>query len=1045
MSQSLSVSPYSLQLPAGYSLPAGTSTSGSGTSPSSSASAAGDVVSISSSYDAGSFTAASGDVFNLSGLFQAQVGTASGATGYQVALGDGGGQLLLDGVAVTNQTSFTAAQFSQLTYVAGPNGDQQSIVVAAQTGTQLASGALIDQVDSPAVQLTANVTGTVSLNAAAALASNPGGADASTVSLAQSAAIFSGLTGTARPTLAAQGNFTAVAGDTYQLSSLFQASAPNGSSIAGYRVALGAGGGELLLNGAAVTGQTSFTAAQFADLTYVAGPNGDQQSLTVAAQTGTLLASGAITGEVDSQPVQISASVTGARSLNADTALVTNPSGTDTATASLVQSADIFSGLTGSTRPTVTTQGNFTAAVGDVYNVASLFSASAANGGSIAGYRVALGAGGGELLLNGVAVANQTSFTAAQFAQLTYVAGPNGDQQTLTVAAQTGTLLPSGAITGEVDSQPVQISASVTGTRSINVAGALVGNPSGADASTTALAQSADIFSGLTGTTRPTLATQGNFTAVAGDVYTLSSLFKATAPAGNSIAGYRVALGDGGGELLLNGVAVTNQTSFTAAQFAELTYVAGPNGDQQSLTVAAQTGTLLASGAIVGEVDSQAEQIAASVTGTRSLNATAALASNPSGTDTATASLVQSADIFSGLTGTARPTLATVGNITAASGDVYNVDSLFKATAPAGTSIVGYRVALGAGGGQLLLNGVAVTSQTSFTAAQFSQLTYVAGPNGDQQSLTIAAQTGTLLASGAITGEVDSQATQISTSVTGERSINAEGALASNPSGTDTAVAAVVQSADIFSGLIGTTRPTLKTIATAEPSADLATLAAATGAFASSSNASAASSTNLAAFDPTDVGEFDLARRVHEPRRIACHSTGAAGRNRCRCVRDRGRVYRAGGGHHSIRDGAEAVSVPEPRHAALERICSTGYVKVAATWSLSVAPGRSRLTSTGGNAASPFVQRWRSAGSASWKPSVRQSASQSSLVSKPACASSMRRRATPRRRWSCSSPVIDGIMLRDTIRRSVAGFGRRKLQTVPLMAFGSTRTPSANR
>jgi hypothetical protein len=66
--------------------------------------------------------------------------------------------------------------------------------VAAQTGTLLSDGTLTQEIDSPAAQITANVTGTRSINAMNALstvlsASDP---DAGTVSLAQQAGIFTG-------------------------------------------------------------------------------------------------------------------------------------------------------------------------------------------------------------------------------------------------------------------------------------------------------------------------------------------------------------------------------------------------------------------------------------------------------------------------------------------------------------------------------------------------------------------------------------------------------------------------------------------------------------------------------------------------------------------------------------------------------------------------------------------------------------------------------------------------------------------------------------
>jgi hypothetical protein len=91
------------------------------------------------------------------------------------------------------------------------------------------------------------------------------------------------------------------------------------------------------------------------------------------------------------------------------------------------------------------------------------------------------------------------------------------------------------------------------------------------------------------------LQTDGNFTGVTGDVYRMSDLFKAHAPTGQAIVGYRVALGDvapgdTGGTLTLGDEDVSARTSFTAAEFAQLTYTAGTDGAWQNLVVVAQTG-----------------------------------------------------------------------------------------------------------------------------------------------------------------------------------------------------------------------------------------------------------------------------------------------------------------------------------------------------------------------------------------------------------------------------------------------------------------------
>jgi hypothetical protein len=150
------------------------------------------------------------------------------------------------------------------------------------------------------------------------------------------------------------GVFTAQAGDTFSVSSLFTAAPPSGGSIAGYKVALGddsGNNGQLLLDGKNVTGQTTFTADEFAQLQYVAGANGSSQSLEVVAQSGTLNKDGSISNEIDSPAVQITASVTGTRSINAANALITQPTGTDANEIAIAQQASIFTGFNGAAQP----------------------------------------------------------------------------------------------------------------------------------------------------------------------------------------------------------------------------------------------------------------------------------------------------------------------------------------------------------------------------------------------------------------------------------------------------------------------------------------------------------------------------------------------------------------------------------------------------------------------------------------------------------------------------------------------------------------------
>jgi hypothetical protein len=580
----------------------------------------------------GNFTAQQGDAFNLSTLVQGNAPSGATISDYEVALAaNSDGKLLLNGQDVTSQGTFTASQYADLQFVAGSAGSAQNILVVAQSNEN-------GLVDSQATQISASVTGTRSLNALPALQTEPDAQDQQYISLAQEASIYTG-TGTNRPSLSTVGNFTAQQGDAFNLSTLVQGTAAQGSTINTYEVALAANsGGTLLLNGQDVTSQGSFTAAQFADLQYIAGSDGTNQNILVVAQTGA-------GGLVDSPAVEISASVTGTRSLNALPALQTQPDAQNQQYIALAQETNIFTG-TGSNRPSLSTVGNFTAEQGDAFNLSTLVQGTAAPGKAISDYEVALAAlSGGTLMLNGQDVTNQGTFTAAQFADLQYIAGSAGTAENILVAAQTS----DG---GLVDSPAVQITASVTGARSLNALPALQSQPDAQDEPFTSLAQEASIFTG-TGTNRPSLSTQGNFTAQAGDAFNLSTLVQGSAASGTTISDYEVALSAlSDGTLMLNGQDVTNQGTFTAAQFDDLQYIAGSTGTAQNILVAAQANN-------GGLVDSPAVQITASVTGTRSLNAIPALQTEPDAQDQAYISLAQEASIFTG-TGSNRPNVETI-------------------------------------------------------------------------------------------------------------------------------------------------------------------------------------------------------------------------------------------------------------------------------------------------------------------------------------------------------------------------------------------------
>ena len=223
--------PFYGQLPYGYppsgqissSSAGGASSSSAGKPAPASSGSPTDIIDIRSSRS-GTFTAAADDLFSLSDLYTATAPTGSSIAGYKVALcsdqdPSNGGQLLLGDTDVTGQLSFTADEFSRLHFKAGPSGSQQDLVVVAQLGTRLADGTLSNVVDNPAVQITASVTGTRSINAVGALLNHVTGPDDDFVSVAQEASIFTGL-GQTRPSLSTLGNLTASASDLFSLSGL---------------------------------------------------------------------------------------------------------------------------------------------------------------------------------------------------------------------------------------------------------------------------------------------------------------------------------------------------------------------------------------------------------------------------------------------------------------------------------------------------------------------------------------------------------------------------------------------------------------------------------------------------------------------------------------------------------------------------------------------------------------------------------------------------------------------------------------------------------
>jgi hypothetical protein len=101
---------------------------------------------------------------------------------------------------------------------------------------------------------------------------------------------------------------------------------------------------------------------------------------------------------------------------------------------------------------------------------------------------------------------------------------------------------------------------------------------------------------------------------------------------------------------------------------------------------------------------------------------------------------------------------------------------------------------------------------------------------------------------GALSHEVDSAAVQITADITGSRSINAMNAPSTLPTGADADIASIVQQTGIFTGFVGSTRPTLQTVVTPEPPSSLTDLENTPGAFSLAGSTQAGSETDLASF-----------------------------------------------------------------------------------------------------------------------------------------------------------------------------------------------------
>jgi Ca2+-binding RTX toxin-like protein len=305
---------------------------------------------------------------------------------------------------------------------------------------------------------------------------------------------------------------------------------------------------------------------------------------------------------------------------------------------------------------------NVAANAGQVLQLSSLFGATDPDGDALTYYVYdnTVASSGGRFMLNGSPLPADTmnALTAAQFAQLTFVAGPGGTSDDLYVKVSDGQ-----AYTAWSEFH-------------VNVAG---------------------------GNRAPVVtAPPASVSATSGQVLQVSTLCSATDPDGDALTYYVYdnTVTAGGGHFVLNGSPLSADTmhALTAAQFAQLTFVAGASGSTDNLNIKVYDGHVITSW------------------NTFNINVSAAANQAP-------------------------VVIPPPANVSASVGQVLQLSNLFGATDPDGDALTYYVYdnTVASSGGHFALNGSPLPADKmhALTAAQFAQATFVAGPNGTSDDLYI--------------------------------------------------------------------------------------------------------------------------------------------------------------------------------------------------------------------------------------------------------------------------------------------------------------------
>ncbi|MCX8506477.1 MAG: hypothetical protein ORN98_07675 [Alphaproteobacteria bacterium] len=798
----------------------------------------------------GNLTVAGGDTIQLSRLVKASVPDKSVGgqiTAYNVALGgtDGNAQgvIRLNGKVLLNSQmrNLTPEQFSQLTYTANsttttppPTG---FITISAEFSNISSLGTTVKVLSNP-LQISVAATGVTSPNALPALLSTAASVDA-----------FANLSNNVLPsgtaTLSPPRILSDLAsGEAIHLSSAINPKPATAGDVKAYQIALSGDVGlpnsgylmlddakTNLLNDPAVynpaTGIYTIDEADWSKLQFVSGGQGTQTSIAV---TALYVPSGAAANAppVYSDIEKLETSVENIDGVDAGDRVGAN------GYVNLAFSAQLYRATAAKPAPTLTNNGDITSAQGDVIGLNKLVQAnSGSDKRAVTKYQIALnnasgGTASGYLSLDGKvslqkdpnnpnaynAATGVYTISADQLLLLTYISGATGTSDTLSISAIADSTDVSQFPVNVAYSPVTSFTNSVTGVRSLNLAGAVSNDINGIKDNASAVANDARIFRPIGKQVAPAITDQpGNFSVASGDKVSLGFLISSQGGKGSDgsalpVVGYNIALrnaADGStattGKLYLmqNGVLVAvpaSQTYFSNEDLPNLVYQTDANAraGTDQLVIDAVAGQLTTGGLIINRINSQA--VAFNVTtapnGPRSLNVTGAVTTV---SDDNIFGLAVSSSIYSGFGRATPPVISTdIGNFTLGGNQTVNLGDLYSASPSknsTATDINKYKVAIGGTGsqGSLYLYGVAVAgadldptkiAKTEFTALEFSLLTYQSGAVGSSDTLIVSA-----IASGLdAVFPVWSPALEINANVTGKISLNVAGKILGNGTGT---------------------------------------------------------------------------------------------------------------------------------------------------------------------------------------------------------------------------------------------------------------------